>query len=113
MYFLFPQKNMIVLARFVGGIGWGLEGALMGQIGRTFNQESKTAKFASVLMMRQFGVVLGPLCILFLDKLAFTLTIGSWTVEVTQVAMVASFSSDGTLKVIEFTQDYIKEIHLK
>jgi len=91
MYFLFPYKNMIILARFVGGIGWGLEGALMGQIGRTFNQESKTAKFASVLMMRQFGVVLGPLCILFLDKLAFTLTIGAWTVEVTQ------YSSSGVL----------------
>ena len=63
----------------------------MGQIGRTYNQDSKTAKFASVLMMRQFGVVLGPLCILFLDKLAFTLTLGSWTIEVTQ------YSSSGVL----------------
>ena len=35
--------------------------------------------------MRQFGVVLGPLCILFRDKLALTLTIGALTVEATQV----------------------------
>ena len=91
MYFLFPQKNMIVLARFVGGIGWGLEGALMGQIGRTYSQDSKTAKFAAVLMMRQFGVVLGPLCVLFLNKLTFSLTLGEWSVEVTQ------YSASGVL----------------
>ena len=39
LYVLVPQKNIIVLARFIGGVGWGLEGALMGQIGRTFNNK--------------------------------------------------------------------------
>lgn len=101
MYFLFPTKNMIVLPRFIGGIGWGLEGALMGQIGRTFNQESKTAKFASVLMMRQFGVVLGPSCILFLHKFAFTATIGDWTIEVTK------YSASGVLLTVAWTAAWL------
>ena len=91
LYFLVPQKNIIVLARFIGGVGWGLEGALMGQIGRTFNQDNKTSKFAAVLMMRQFGVLVGPIMIYALPKMAFTAEIGSWTL------IVSEYSAAGLL----------------
>ena len=91
LYFLVPQKNIIVLARFIGGVGWGLEGALMGQIGRTFNQDNKTSKFAAVLMMRQFGVLVGPIMIYALPKMAFTKEIGSWTL------IVSEYSAAGLL----------------
>ena len=91
LYFLVPQKNIIVLARFIGGVGWGLEGALMGQIGRTFNQENKTSKFAAVLMMRQFGVLVGPIMIYALPHLAFTKKIGSWEL------IVSEYSAAGLL----------------
>lgn len=92
IYFLQKQKNSIVVARFISGIGWGLEGALMGQIGRTYKTSNKTKSFAMVLMMRQLGVVTGPLCIFFLHKMAFTQQItDTFTLEVTKYSAVGLF----------------------
>jgi len=101
LYFLLPQKNIIVLARFIGGVGWGLEGALMGQIGRTFSQDNKTSKFAAVLMMRQFGVLVGPIMIYALPKMAFTAEIGSWTL------IVSEYSAAGLLLAVAWTIAWI------
>ena len=47
-------------------------------------RDNKTSKFAAVLMMRQFGVLVGPIMIYVLPKMAFTADIGSWTLEVSQ-----------------------------
>jgi hypothetical protein len=61
----------------------------MGQIGRVYNTASKTSRFALVLMARQLGVVTGPLCILFLDKLAFSKKItDDFTLNVTKYSAV-------------------------
>jgi len=92
LYFMKKDKNFVVLARFISGIGWGLEGALMGQIGRIYNTANKTRSFAVVLMMRQLGVVTGPLCILFMEKLAFKWKITeNYTLEVTKFSAVGLF----------------------
>lgn len=92
VYFLKKEKNFVVLARFISGVGWGLEGALMGQIGRTYLTENRTASFAIVLMMRQLGVVTGPFCILFMDKLTFTAKVTeTFTITVTKYSAVGLF----------------------
>lgn len=92
MYCLIQQKNAIVGARFISGVGWGLEGALMGQIGRTYKTANKTQSFAIVLMMRQLGVVSGPFCILFLRKMEFTWNItDNFTINITKYSVVGLF----------------------
>lgn len=64
----------------------------MGQIGRTYKTSNKTRSFAMVLMMRQLGVVTGPLCIFFLHKMAFTQQItDTFTLEVTKYSAVGLF----------------------
>lgn len=64
----------------------------MGQIGRIYNTANKTRSFAVVLMMRQLGVVTGPLCILFMEKLAFKWKITeNYTLEVTKFSAVGLF----------------------
>ena len=64
----------------------------MGQIGRTYKMSSKTRAFALVLMMRQLGVVCGPLCIFLLPHLAFTKKITeNYTMEVTKYSAVGLF----------------------
>ena len=39
LYTFIQNKYVVVVARFIAGIGWGLEGAFMGQIGRTFSMQ--------------------------------------------------------------------------
>lgn len=92
IYFLKKDKYFLVIARFISGVGWGLEGALMGQIGRTYKTSSKTGAFALVLMMRQLGVVTGPLCIFLLPHLTFSKRITqNFELEVTKYSAVGLF----------------------
>lgn len=84
IYFAFPIANIIVLARMISGFGWGLEGALMGQIGRTFNQENKTKSLALALITRQFGVIVGPLSVQFFQDINFSFEILGFGITVNQ-----------------------------
>ena len=97
VYFAFPKANLIVLARMISGLGWGLEGfssflslfnlslgALMGQIGRTYNQEDKTKSLALALITRQAGIIAGPLSVQFFENITFSFTVFGLYIDVNQ-----------------------------
>ena len=52
IYFCAREKYGIAFARFVAGIGFSLDGALFGTLGRSIAQENRSKIFAICLLIR-------------------------------------------------------------
>ena len=69
MYFMAPTfaqftgsgrpELWISVARFVAGIGYGLDGAVMGTLTRAADPDNRSTVIARTILMRQVGVILG------------------------------------------------------
>ena len=56
----------------------------MGQIGRTYNQDNKTKSLALALIIRQVGIIAGPLSVQFFEKIKFSFSIFGVSIDVNQ-----------------------------
>jgi len=79
VYFLAPYlpgnepAAWVSFGRFLAGIGYGLDGAIMGTLTKCAKEEDRSAVISQTILLRQVGVVLGPLSIFGIQKLNFTL----------------------------------------
>lgn len=70
-YFMARSSWQIVLSRMVAGIGSGSSASIFGSVARTTTEEQRTAVFSLLLSLRQFGLLIGPACQIFLMKFEF------------------------------------------
>ena len=65
------SKYSIVIGRLLAGFGTGIEGAIMGMMARSVAPKEKSKIITQLLIIKQFGVFLGPLLVsLFLGKIS-------------------------------------------
>lgn len=83
VYFTAPKlpgtkpELWIVLGRFLAGVGYGLDGAIIGTMSKIATADRRSAVISRTILLRQVGVVLGPLSILGLRMVNFTLPGGT------------------------------------
>ena len=96
IYFTAPKlpgwrpELWVVLGRFLAGIGYGLDAAIIGEFGcmqsilyvlgtlsKIATPDQRSAVISRTLLLRQVGVVLGPLSIIGLRMVHFTLPGGT------------------------------------
>ena len=68
---LFFFKKWLILARFISGAGFSLDGSFMGSLSRLYPPSKKAKIFAMCLLIRQTGVTFAPGLIVFLQKISF------------------------------------------
>ncbi|KAJ7324716.1 hypothetical protein JRQ81_017736 [Phrynocephalus forsythii] len=66
MYFVGGSKWMLLSSRLVAGVGTGAGASIFGYLTRTTASEERATVFAGVMACRQFGLLVGPACNLFL-----------------------------------------------
>jgi len=71
-----PPEIWVTIARFVAGIGYGLDGAIMGTLTRAADPANRSSVIARTILLRQVGVILGPLTIFGLRKIQIDLPNG-------------------------------------
>ncbi|PIK38758.1 putative major facilitator superfamily domain-containing protein 8 [Apostichopus japonicus] len=73
LYFMSSTANMLVLSRFIAGIGAGVGSSMLAQIAHTTTTKERSAAFALFMAARQFGLIIGPALNLFLELFDFTI----------------------------------------
>jgi len=71
LYFMAWSPWVIVASRMIAGVGSGSSASIFGTIARTTTEEQRTAAFSLLLSLRQFGLLVGPACQLFLIHFDF------------------------------------------
>jgi len=71
MYFVASSPYMVLGSRLVAGLGSGSGSSIFGMIARSTPEHKRTAAFSQLMALRQFGLLVGPACNLFLNKLDF------------------------------------------
>nr|CAB3263802.1 major facilitator superfamily domain-containing protein 8-like [Phallusia mammillata] len=71
LYLLAKNPLMVLLSRFLAGIGSGSGSSIFGMISRSTSKEQRTASFSVLMSLRQFGLLVGPACNLFLRQANF------------------------------------------
>ncbi|XP_072852365.2 major facilitator superfamily domain-containing protein 8 [Pogona vitticeps] len=66
MYFVGGSKWMLLSSRLVAGVGTGAGASIFGYLTRSTASEERATVFAAVMACRQFGLLVGPACNLFL-----------------------------------------------
>ena len=79
LYCCVRDQYWIAVARFISGIGFSLDGAFLGTLGRSVSLKTKSKTIALMLLVRQAGMVVGPAGIILLQKINFK--IGFVTVD--------------------------------
>jgi len=65
LLYAIPSQWTILFGRFVSGLGIGLEGAVLGLVSKsTANTDNKPKVIAGLLLMKQMGIIIGPILIL-------------------------------------------------
>jgi len=64
------KKNLVKPTKYFN-LGVSLDGAFMGTIGRTVAPVTKSQAFAVLLLVRQAGMVAGPMLVFGLEKMDF------------------------------------------
>ncbi|CBY35459.1 unnamed protein product [Oikopleura dioica] len=71
VYVSAPDAKWLILARFISGAGFSLDGSFMGSLSRLYPPSKKAKIFAMCLLIRQTGVTFAPGLIVFLQKISF------------------------------------------
>ena len=71
MYFMAGSAWMIIASRGIAGLGSGSSSSIFGAVARMTTEEQRTAVFSLLLSTRQFGLLVGPACQLFLIHFDF------------------------------------------
>ncbi len=72
LYIIAFNKWLLVLSRFICGLGMGASPALIAQIARHTHKSERTLSLIYIMGARQLGLILGPVFNVFLSKLNFT-----------------------------------------
>jgi ceroid-lipofuscinosis MFS transporter 7 len=79
IYFIAFNKWLLLLSRFISGIGMGVSPVLVAEIAKRTSKEERTSILTFVLSFRQLGLMLGPVFNLFLNKFHFKISFFSIT----------------------------------
>lgn len=71
IYFLASAPWLVMFGRFVAGIGAGSEVPLYSDIVRSTKRRERTAFLLLLLLLRQFGLIIGPACSLMMHPIKF------------------------------------------
>ncbi|CAG5081548.1 Oidioi.mRNA.OKI2018_I69.PAR.g9906.t1.cds [Oikopleura dioica] len=71
VYISAKNAKWLILARFISGAGFSLDGSFMGALSRLYPPSKKAKIFALCLLLRQTGVTFAPGLIVFLQKISF------------------------------------------
>ncbi|ESO10072.1 hypothetical protein HELRODRAFT_190368 [Helobdella robusta] len=72
IYIINIGPEFLIISRLITGFGSGVSTSLMADLARTTSNDQRTSTFASFMALRQFGLVIGPGCNLFLAYFDFT-----------------------------------------
>ena len=75
IYFIAINKWLILISRFISGIGMGVTPVLVADIAKRTSKEERTSILTLVLSCRQLGLMLGPVFNLFLSKFHFKISV--------------------------------------
>lgn len=73
LYFFGFSEYMLVLSRFIAGIGAGVGASMLAQIARTTTEKERSSAFALFMAARQFGLIFGPGLNIFLEDIDITI----------------------------------------
>lgn len=71
IYFLASEPWLVMVGRFVAGIGGGSEVPLYANIMRGMKSDVRTRTIVTLLLWRQFGLIVGPACTIFMHPIQF------------------------------------------
>ena len=75
IYFIAINKWLLLMSRFISGIGMGVSPVLVADIAKRTSKEERTSILTLVFSFRQLGLMLGPVFNLFLSKFHFKFSI--------------------------------------
>ena len=59
----------MLIGRFIGGLGTGIEGAIIGMVAKASKPANKAKQITIFYALKQFGIIFGPVCVaLFLGS---------------------------------------------
>jgi ceroid-lipofuscinosis MFS transporter 7 len=75
IYFVAINKWLLLMSRFISGIGMGVSPVLVADIAKRTSKDERTSILTLVFSCRQLGLMLGPVFNLFLSKFHFKFSI--------------------------------------
>ena len=69
LYLYFQNENVLLLARILAGIGFGADGAIVGEISRNLSEKEAPSKIALLTGCHEIGFFLGPILLVGVSRI--------------------------------------------